>query len=131
MEALAAVGGALVSGASTLGPTATTLANAGLYAGQTLSPWLGAAAPYAAAGNAALGTMGTLQNVFGGQQQPGGTLASASYQPYQLPNYFAGIQQPTAPTISEAPMTGPYGPLIFDLRQYLPEWALPGVSGGY
>ena len=79
----------------------------------------------------------------------GGGVASSGVQPYQPPQAFGqmgamlnqilqqgampnqGIQQGAMPNqgMPQAAATGPMGPLIFDLRQYLPEWALP--PGGY
>jgi hypothetical protein len=69
----------------------------------------------------------------------GGGGASSGVGPYQPPQAFGPmgamlnqiIQQGSMPNqgTSQAAATGP---LMFDLRQYLPEWAFrPPTSGGY
>lgn len=67
-------------------------------------------------------------------QTPGApSVAPPGGQAYQPPQYFPpqggqSLLPPAQPT-QGGPMTGPMGPLIFDLRQYLPDWALPQGRG--
>jgi len=92
---------------------------------------------------AVAGQVASIGSTIGGMAKPppavGGGGASSGVGPYQPPQAFGPmgamlnqiIQQGALPN-QGMPQAGATGPLRFDIRQYLPEWALrPPTPGGY